>query len=625
MKQAQFINLIKRMVKEQILLEAPIDVWLKGKGKRESATVSREELDQVFNDFETFKPYFVLPDATQYTLSELKFSVSAAKFLKENGIKAEKGKPTISWFLGQIRKVKDISWQFIKEDYLPLLKSYVRNISLLKPISEYSEISELHKDIDAKQVGVYKPATESEKDIFFRSNGWSVAMPQTTEASCDLGAGTTWCTARKGEEEQNLFLSYVGRGDQDIILFYVMKDGADPKTDPWSRLSVGFINGEPAFDQGAGNISVNAANNNLTEDKFNQLLGENVAALFLKKMMEKAESVSGKHPAKKELEEIALNVNKFKQKMDSFRNEDYRLDFIENVLNTYVNTYNISPEIFHLLADDKNEDVIRMISSNRKAPPEVLNKISNITNNVYIIKNICRNPNTPEEVLKKFAVNDDKDIRHSASLNTNITPAVLEILSRDTSEKVRANVANNIKITPSIIETLSKDESVSVLMALAKNTRLSEEKLVELANHRNEFVKDAVAHNPNLPSEALRILADSEFMDIRELVAKNTNTPPDALALLAKDYTAIGKNSGFVNKAIAMNPNTPTKTLLLLAKGAEVAVRGVLFYNDKLTKEVLEVLANDEDYHISDRAIKALEKIKSRPLTESVKLYKILY
>ena len=42
-------------------------------------------------------------------------------------------------------------------------------------------------------------------------------------------------------------------------------------------------------------------------------------------------------------------------------------------------------------------------------------------------------------------------------------------------------------------------------------------------------------------------------------------------------------------------------------------------------KEVLEVLANDEDYYISDKAIKALEKIKSRPLTESVKLYKILY
>ena len=313
-------QLLKIIIKQTLLTEAPIDVWLKGKGKRESATVSREELDQVFNDFETLKPYFVLPDATQYKLSELKFSVSAAKFLKENGIKAEKGKPIVSWFLGQIRKIKDISWQYIKEDYLPLLKSYVKNISLMKPISEYSEISELHKDIDAKQVGVYKPATESEKDIFFRSNGWSVAMPQTTEASCDLGAGTTWCTARKGEEEQNLFLSYVGRGDQDIILFYVMKDGADHKTDRWSMLSVGFENGEPAFNQGAGNISVNAANENLTEDKFNQLLGKDVAELFLRKMSEKAESTSGKHPAKKELEDIALNVNKFKQKLASFRN-----------------------------------------------------------------------------------------------------------------------------------------------------------------------------------------------------------------------------------------------------------------------------------------------------------------
>ena len=98
-------QLRKIIIKQTLLTEAPIDVWLKGKGKRESATVSREELDQVFNNFETFKPYFVLPDATQYTLSELKFSVSAAKFLKENGIKAEKGKPIVSWFLGQIRKV----------------------------------------------------------------------------------------------------------------------------------------------------------------------------------------------------------------------------------------------------------------------------------------------------------------------------------------------------------------------------------------------------------------------------------------------------------------------------------------------------------------------------------------
>jgi hypothetical protein len=436
-----------------------------------------------------------------------------------------------------------------------------------------------------------------------------------------LGAGTTWCTARKGEEEQNLFLSYVGRGDQDIILFYVMKDGVDPKTDRWSRLSVGFIDGEPAFDQGAGNISVNAANDNLTEDKFNQLLGENVAALFLKKMMEKAETVYGKHPAKKELEEIALNVNKFKQKMASFRNEGYRSDFIDNILNTD----NVSPEIFYLLADDKSEDVIRSVSRNTKTPPEVLNKISNSTQNVYIIRNICRNPNAPEEVLKKFALNDDKDIRYSASLNTMITPAVLEILSRDTSVKVRINVAINKKITPSIIDTLSKDEEPLVVVSLAKNTKLSEEKLIELANHRNEFVKDAVAYNTNVPAEALRILAGSEKMDIRELVAGNDKTPPDALALLAKDYTTISKNSGFVNKKIAMNPHTPTETLLLFAKRAETEVRGVLFYNDKLTKEVLEVLANDEDYYISDKAIKALEKIKSRPLTESVKLYKILY
>ena len=624
MKQEQFINLIKRMVKQQILLEAPIDVWLKGKGKRESATVSREELDQVFNDFETFKPYFVLPDATQYTLSELKFSVSAAKFLKENGIKSEKGKPIVSWFLGQIRKVKDISWQYIKEDYLPLLKSYVKNISLMKPISEYSEISELHKDIDAKQVGVYKPATESEKDIFFRSSGWSVAMPQTTEASCDLGAGTTWCTARRGEDEQNLFLSYVGRGDKDIILFYVMKDGSDPKTDRWSMLSVGFENGEPAFNQGAGNISVNGANENLTEDKFNQLLGNDVADLFLRKMREKAESNSGKHPAKKELEEIALNVNKFKQKLASFRNEEYRSDFIENILNLDT----VSPAIFHVLSSDmfinKNEDLVRQVAKNKNTPPEILNKISESSHDIFITKAICRNKNTPEKTLMKFATSADKDLRYTVSLNLNVTPPILDILSRDTSDTVRVSVASNRKITTAIIDTLSKDEVPMVVITLSKNSRVPAEKLIELADkNKNGFVADAIAENPNSPPDALRIITGSASYSTKEKVAKNPKTPPDALTILGKDY--FNTNAVFMLQQVALNPKTPIETLIGLAKNTQSEVKKFIFYNDSLTKEVLEILAADDDYIISDKAIKKLERMNAGSLTESIKLYKILY
>ncbi len=616
-------QLLKSIIKSILLTEAPIDIWLNGKAKKERPPVSREDVESFFNDFEVFKSYFVLPDATQYTLSELKFSVAAAKFLKENSIKAEKAKPIISWFLGQIRRVKDISWQFIKEDYVPLLKSYVNNISLLKPISEYSEISALHKDIDSKQIGVYKPATESEKDIFFQSNGWSVGMPQTTEASCDLGAGTTWCTARRGEGEQNLFLSYVGRGDRDIILFYVMKDGADHKTDRWSMLSVGFENGEPAFNQGAGNISVNAANENLTEDKFNQLLGKDVAELFLRKMSEKAESTSGKHPAKKELEDIALNVNKFKQKLASFRNEEYRSDFIENILNMD----NVSPAIFHVLSSDmfidKNEDLVRLVAKNKNTPTEILNKISESSHDIFITRAICRNQNTPEKTLMKFAASADKDLRYTVSLNLNVTPAILDILSRDTSDRVRTSVASNRKITPAIIDTLSKDEVPIVVITLSKNARVPAEKLIDLAKNKNEFVADAIAENPNSPPEALRIIAGSASYLTKEKVAKNPTTPPDALAILGKDY--FNTNAIFMLQQVALNPKTPIETLIGLAKNTQSEVKKFIFYNDSLTKEVLEILAADDDYIISDKAIKKLERMNAGSLTESIKLYRILY
>ena len=87
---------------------------------------------------------------------------------------------------------------------------------------------------------------------------WVVAMPHTRESSCQLGKGTTWCTA--ATQSQNLFLSYVARKNPDIVLYYIIKKGADPRQEPEAKLSVGFINGEPDLRGEYGGVSVDASN-----------------------------------------------------------------------------------------------------------------------------------------------------------------------------------------------------------------------------------------------------------------------------------------------------------------------------------------------------------------------------
>lgn len=576
-------QLLKIIIKQTLLTEAPIDVWLKGKGKRESATVSREELDQVFNDFETFKPYFVLPDATQYTLSELKFSVSAAKFLKENGIKSEKGKPIVSWFLGQIRKVKDISWQYIKEDYLPLLKSYVKNISLMKPISEYSEISELHKDIDAKQVGVYKPATESEKDIFFRSNGWSVAMPQTTEASCDLGAGTTWCTARKGEGEQNLFLNYVGMPSSRTVLFYVLKTDSDPIKNPWSKLSVGFINGEPAFDRGFGTETVNAANESLTEDKFFKLLGTPTATNFLEKMKERINQISGKHPASKEWEVLAQNPEKLKQKMDSFRKPELLEDFLRNILSVKT----ITPEVLSLLASNKDKYIRERVAANENTSTKTLQQLS--TDDEYNVRlRVASNIKTSPQTLIELA-RDPREIVSTQLLSNNNTPAeaLRIIINKHGIDDMQTSLAVHPNTPADTLAVLSNSSNAFVRAAVAGNSNTDSITLDKLLIDKHSMVFQAARNNKNLSLDTLEKLALSKEWKMRKIAAGSQLINPNTLTRLSKD------NIIDVLLSVARNSKTPYQTLLELSEHPDEEVRINVAYNKKASPDILKKLSDD--------------------------------
>ena len=158
------------------------------------------------------------------------------------------------------------------------------------------------EDLGASKSSEQRRIKDEEVTYLGTFGDWIVAMPHTTQASCKLGAGTTWCTA--ATKTQNLFLSYVARDEKDIILYYLIKKGTDPREDPTAKISVGFVNGEPYLGGQGGHITVDAANKGYTESDLQSVLGGQYEPI-MGAMKEHAAKVAGKHPAKQQFLDIA--------------------------------------------------------------------------------------------------------------------------------------------------------------------------------------------------------------------------------------------------------------------------------------------------------------------------------
>jgi hypothetical protein len=85
-------------------------------------------------------------------------------------------------------------------------------------------------------------------------------------------------------------------------LFYVINKHGDPQTEPNSKISVGFVNGEPQFDKRDGGLTVNSVNDGVTFEKFKEVVGETNSVKFLNLMKERIKELGGKHPAQQSTE-----------------------------------------------------------------------------------------------------------------------------------------------------------------------------------------------------------------------------------------------------------------------------------------------------------------------------------
>lgn len=148
----------------------------------------------------------------------------------------------------------------------------------------------------------------AQTSVVYESPNFLVVMPHTTDSACYYGKGTTWCTA--ATTGSNLFLTYVG-SNRGIILYHILKLGGDSRVDPYAKINLATVKGEPHFSAQMGGLSVDAKNNGLTRQKFDEALGDE-ADDILAAIVQHAASV-GDHPAKKEVDASVQSLAAWKK------------------------------------------------------------------------------------------------------------------------------------------------------------------------------------------------------------------------------------------------------------------------------------------------------------------------
>jgi hypothetical protein len=568
---------------ENLLFEAPVDAWLKRHG---SEGVDKNHLSTLADFFKRFSAVIYNPDITAYSFDQLKTMVKVVDLCKKFLLKGT----TIKWLTKQIFEDKTLTVQNVKEDFIPLLRRYEKVPGQgRKDLNDIKDVTELSHYIQDLGSGAKELVPEEHKDIIYDDGEWMVAMPHTTEASCELGAGTTWCTAMTAS--QNLFLSYLAAG-KGIILFYVIKKGGNPRSNPDDKISVGFINGEPKFNQGRGNITVNAANDNVTEEDFGHVLGQQRAQVIIQKMIEKAQATPV-HPAQKELDVVISSIENYQRKLSSFKSEAAKVNFAVTALESP----SISPEVLTyiltqpgVLEDSEFSDSIRVVSLNTQKP-ENINALIDILvkdsqeeiwryrkflenthitadNFKYLVKKLAQLPNPLR------AVEDAMTMAHVFyGFSTKEKGEIIDVLV----ELIPQNIVNNERFftwmesskssgmfTEQLQELFAKSTNPKILQDLAYRTESP--RIMALLTQTTDFVTFLwLTMNPKLPQEI--------FLSLLQKAAKDINSEnPENIEALEVLLTRKNKITRSYLELFAKSTNEKIRTVAQgqLAKGAYI-------------------------------------------------------
>lgn len=390
-------------------------------------------------------------------------------------------------------------------DVVGVVKAFEEKSALLKSrgkstdIYAYKNPGELRRaieDVGESRSSERRRLREEETTDLGQFGDWIVVMPHTQESSCQLGAGTTWCTA--ATESMNLFLSYVGSADQDIVLYYLIKIGANPRQDPNAKLSVGFLNGEPALDGYDGGISVNAANRGLTEEDLYDILDEQFEPI-MRAMKSHSASIGGRHPAKRKMMQISRDPDAFEthtRGMDS----EHREEFIKSLLQ-----YNPSVDVLEKLIDISGSESKIIIAGKKYTNSSLLDKLSQDQDHQVLLA-VSHNENTRPDTLMRLAQIDEDQLNSNIIRNPNANEQVLRfVLSNNTYRddwRIRGDIATHENTTPDMLSDLSRSTTGYILNKVASNPKTPIEDLLRLLQSADPWRKMIIEDNPTYKAYA---------------------------------------------------------------------------------------------------------------------------
>jgi len=457
---------------------------------------------------------------------------------------------------------------------------------------------------------VQKEDTSFESDRVGKVGPWNLWMPTTRENSCKIAQydpasmkpKTTWCTART--DGSNLFYNYVGKKDQDVTLFYIIKDEPRDSND-W--LSLGFVNGKPDLDGKDGGVSVNRDNKGLTRKSLKNALGTDFDQV-INALKQKNEQLGGKHPAAKKIEEATKSVEAYEDLVRGLSTQE-KFDLTYSMLTTYEE--GASKDVLIKLADDKDEDIRRQIAGYKNAPTEILEKLVK-DKDKYVKLAVLNNKTAPKDLLTKLATSEDHEIRSAISTNTSTPPETLIKLSNDTNMDVKAGVLTNKSCPKDLLTKLANSENEKFRYYISKNTSTPPETLAKLAEDEKEEIRKEAASNLSAPPELkIKLLEDPKTQWwTAAYIAKTLQAGhPDAL------LKASNSKDGNIRKGVAQNPVTPIEILAKLAIDKDEYVRAAVAQNPSTPLEILKKLAKDK-HEIISRETKKI--IIARGLQESL-------
>lgn len=241
----------------------------------------------------------------------------------------------------------------------------------------------------------------------------------------------------------------------------------------------------------------------------------------------------------------------------------------------------IQNPVFNLLALENPNSLFIRLAKARSAmtSPEVLAELGKCDFREILIA-VCKNPNTPANVLKDIA---------------NSPPSSLE---SDERYSIYAAIAHNPKATSSVLRKLSKSGVEETIIAQHPNTP------VDLLENFSSWIGNSIAllKNPNLPSHIVGKLALEKDEAIQQAAQTHPQTPENIEQLIrftqgSKDVSAkllielASDRRQHVRALVAVHPHTPIAVLESLMENSDWKIVSRILSNPNTNEAVLKARA----------------------------------